>query len=537
MIPELNPENIGQTLGVESVGSAVQKVEEYCAYEERRITLVNEPKILSLRAQIAVLQDEERTLEERLKSAQPPGDIKNRRRKAAYYWTITILLAVAAFVFSLLAFDPFRLGWKSYLYCLGIAIVTPFLIEEVIERWNLAGLVKTFATVAGAAALLSLIFLAVIRGNLLAHEVDSTNQVVISDDADAASAPAPQNDFYKNTLALLQLAMILLAVAMELGAGLALNRAWRTTEDSGEDWKALYIDLRNVRERMVALATEAEVLRKEPAVFAARFWRNFYHAMLTHTVRNAMTKLSLGIVLLGLLAFHGRAAAEEKTTIVIAVDLTQSVAAKGPDGKTDFEKNIEGVTRVLGQVPINCRVSVIGITDQSFARPYILLSASVTDDPGYFAERLEKARAELIRRWKNRSANLKPDYRSTDILGALVIAGQLFDESSSASLRVLVVFSDMRHATRDVNLESPLIVPAFAGLEHSRAVPLVHLRGTNVYLLGVGGSGKTAEYWQGLERFWRDYFMTAGSTVCSYSPLRSLTLAGCREDAGAFNHQ
>jgi hypothetical protein len=72
MIPELNAENIGQTLGFEGVGSVVKKVEEYCAYEERRITLKNEPRILSMQAEIAILQDEERTLEERLKNAQPP---------------------------------------------------------------------------------------------------------------------------------------------------------------------------------------------------------------------------------------------------------------------------------------------------------------------------------------------------------------------------------------------------------------------------------------------------------------------------------
>jgi hypothetical protein len=181
MNPESNAENIGQTLGFEGVGSVVSKVEEYCAYEEERITLTNQPRMLSLQAAIAILQDEERNLEERLRHAQPPGDVRSRR-KAAYYWIVTIFLVAAAFVFSLLAFDPFRLGWKSYLYCLGIAIVTPFLIEEGIEHWNIAGLVKTLTTVGAVAALLSLIFLATIRGDLLTHEVDSTNTVVTSND-------------------------------------------------------------------------------------------------------------------------------------------------------------------------------------------------------------------------------------------------------------------------------------------------------------------------------------------------------------------
>lgn len=148
---------------------------------------------------------------------------------------MTIILALAAFIFSLLAFDPFRLGWKSYLYCLGIAVVTPYLIEEIIERWNAAGLVRALATLAGIAALLSLILLAIIRGDLLAHEIDTTNQTVITDDTDTAPPQQPQNDFYREAVALLRLAMALLAVAMELGAGLALHKAWHTTENSVRD--------------------------------------------------------------------------------------------------------------------------------------------------------------------------------------------------------------------------------------------------------------------------------------------------------------
>src|SRR5260370_8690051 len=87
--------------------------------------------------------------------------------------------------------------------------------------------------------------------------------------------------------------MAFLAGAMELGAGLALHRAWRVTADGGEDWKALREELKSVRGRMVALLAEMTLLRNEPAVFVARFWRNFYRAMLSHTVRNAMTKFFL----------------------------------------------------------------------------------------------------------------------------------------------------------------------------------------------------------------------------------------------------
>jgi hypothetical protein len=523
MIPELNAENIGQTLGFEGVGSVVSKVEEYCAYEERRITLKNEPRILSLRAEIAILQDEECTLEERLKYAQPPCDFRNRRRKAAYYWTVAVLLVLAAFVFSLLAFDPYRLGWKSYLYCLGIAVVTPFLIEEVFERWNLAGLVKTLATIAGIAALLSLISLAVIRGDLLAHEIDSSNQTAVTDDTDASTPQEPQNDFYRETGALLRLAMALLAVAMELGAGLALHKAWRTTENSGEDWKELRKELRDVRGQMVTLATEMTLLQNEPTIFVARFWRNFYHAMLTHTVRNAMTKLLLGFLILLLPGLHGYADAQEQTAIVAAIDLSQSVAGVGPDSRSDFEKNVASVTRLLAQVPVSSRVVVLGITDKSFSEPYILLSARVSDDPGYFGEKLQAAHRQLIALWKHRCGQLQPNFSHTDILGALLTAEHIFSESPQASRKMLVIFSDMRHSTAELDFESASSAPSFTQLKkQSNTVPIAVLKGVEVYALGVDGAGKPIDYWQSLRAFWSKYFESAGAALRRYSVLRDL---------------
>lgn len=522
MIPELNAENIGQTLGFESVGSVVSKVEEYCTYEEQRITLKNEPRILSLQAEIAILQDEEQALEERLKKTQPPCDTRNRRRKAIYYWTVAALLILAAFVFSVLAFDPYRLGWKSYLYCLGIATVTPFLIEEIIERCNLMGLVKTLATLGGVAALLSLIFLAMIRGDLLAHEIETTNQAVVIDDTDSTAQAEPQNNFYRDTVVLLRLAMALLAVAMELGAGLALHKAWGTTENSGEDWKELRKELRDVRGQMVLLATEMKLLQNEPAIFVTRFWRNFYHAMLTHTVRNAMAKLLFGILMILLPGLHAHAATPEQLTIVAAIDLSRSVGGTGPDARTDFEKNAAGIANLLTQVPVSSRVVILGITDKSFGQPYILLSARVPDDPGYFGEKLQAAHRQLVALWKHRCAQLQPSFGYTDIIGALLAANQLLEQSPNTSRKTLMVFSDMRQNTADLDLESLRSVPSFATYEARSKLPVAELRGVSIYVVGADNAGKSITYWQTLKEFWTEYFRRAGANLRGYSVLREL---------------
>ena len=78
---------------------------------------------------------------------------------------------------------------------------------------------------------------------------------------------------------------------MELGAGLALRDAWRSVPDNSEDWGGLRGELIGVRQRMCKIDSEATRLRNEPEIFVKRFWRDFYHALLSNAARRAMTKL------------------------------------------------------------------------------------------------------------------------------------------------------------------------------------------------------------------------------------------------------
>ena len=274
---------------------------------------------------------------------------------------------------------------------------------------------------------------------------------------------------------------------------------------------------------MVALATEMTLLQNEPALFAAQFWRNFYHAMLTHTVRNAMAKLLLGLVILLLPGLHGYADAQEQTAIVAAIDLSQSVGNAGPDARSDFEKNVAGVTKLLAALPVSSRVVVLGITDESFGEPYILLSARVPDDPGYFGEKLQAAHRQLIALWKRRCTQLKPNFRHTDIFGALLTAEHIFSESPQTSRKVLVIFSDMRHSTAELDFESTRSVLSFTQLkERSITVPVAALKEVEVYALGVDGAGKPIGYWQSLKAFWSEYFESTGAALRGYSVLRDL---------------
>jgi hypothetical protein len=519
MSPEFSGENIGELLGRGAAERVLNMAEAYCECERQQLELTNQAKIQPRHAELSLLIIQERDLKERIRQAPPPGDRQARRRKALYYWAVTLLVTLAGFFFSLVAFDPYRLGWKSYLYCLGIAVVTPICIEKLLETCDSEKLLKILVVVASVAALGGLVLLAVIRGTVFAQQIKLASPVVTFVDANSVAAQS-HNSFYQETLLLLRLVMAFLAVAMELGAGLALHDARRLGSGSGEDREKLSGELGAVHHRMVELVSEISILKSGSSVFAASFWRDFYGAMLTHSLRNALTKLFVALVCIVLFG-RVHALASERLNLVVAVDLTASVAVRDQDRKSEFEKNLSGVARLLAKAPAGSRVTVLAITGNSFAQPYILLSAEVADDEGYFKERLAGAREQLLRAWRQRTARLQPRAQHTDVLGALIVAAQIFQHTPRQGRRILVLYSDMRHATPGLNLESPQFIPVkqtLAATEHRRL--LADLKGVDVYALGVDGAKQEVTQWESLRQYWVAYFQKVGADLKGYSIIR-----------------
>jgi hypothetical protein len=517
---EPDVEGIGEVLGQGAADRVLDLAESYADCERERIELTCNARVEPLRAELFFLSESERDLKERIRGAPLPGERKRQRRKALYYWAITSFLAGAGFFFSLVAFDPYRLGWKSYLYCLGIAIVTPFCVEYALEKWESARLIKILSAVAATAAVLSLVLLAVIRGDVLAQQMGTMNPVVIISQ-DAAQPLPPHNSFYEQTLFLLRLVMAFLAVAMELGAGLALREARSLGQGAGENREMLANELRLVQQRMLEIVSEMSILKDSGSIFLARFWRDFYGSMLARSTRNAIKRVFLPVLLL-FLCVPRQVNAAQHTNLVIAIDLSASSAVTDQNHESEFQKNVAGVTAELAQVPAGATVTAIGITESSFSQPDVILSAHVPDDEGYFKERLAAAREQLVTAWRERATRLEPKSQQTDVLGALMIAGELL-QSPPADRKVIVVFSDMRQATFFLNLEAPKLVSANSALlkvENHKMLP--DLSTTDVYALGVDSAGKSIDYWQSLCAFWRAYFERTGAHLSRYSVLRDV---------------
>jgi len=518
MEPEHEIADVGSQVGSEAVEHIARHAEDYCECERQRIELTNQARINALHVEGARLTRYERQLEERLRLAPLPGGVRSQKRKALYQWIIGAILGVAAFFFSLIAFAPYQLGWPAYLYCLGISLVTPFAVEEFLEAWKSEKLFKGIVTAVLVAALSGGALLAAIRGDLLLQQVQQSTPAVVIDGADSAS-PQPQTSFYDSTRGSLRILMMLLALAIDLGAGVAFHRALLLGSTAGEDYDKLSQELAEVQNRIAAIVAEITELTNAPAVFVSRFWRDFYRAMLTQTIRKATTKL-LGLSLCLLLLGTGRSFAQERLNLVVAFDLTASETVKAHDQRTQFDKNLVGATRLLASIPAGSKVTVIGITENSFAQPYILLSAEVSGNQGYFGERLATARQQMVRAWQKRAAQLEPRARSTDVLGALLTASELFQQDATGQKDVLVVYSDMRHVNSELDLETSDVIHVNALVARvERRKLLANLTGVSVYVLGADAAGRRPAQWEALKQFWAAYFEKAGANLLCYSTL------------------
>jgi hypothetical protein len=512
-------EAIGERLGRESANQVIANAERYCRYSRERLELTNQAPLTMVQAELCLLTERRDELMKRLASTPPIGDFRARQRLARAYWALAFVLLLAGFYFTALTFEPFRLGTKAYLYCAGIALAVAFLGDLFLTLWASQRLVKILTTAAFAAIMSSVGCLAVIRGDLFLEELKANTAVTVVID-DAPIPAAPRNTFYEDTAGLLRVAMLLISLGIDLAAGLAVREALRHGANGSDDPKKLSVELDQVNTEMVVKLGNKVALENAPAALEARFWQDFYFALLTHATRSAMTKLTV-FILATLFLSGGFANGQAKNAEVIAIDLSQSVDVAGPDHKTEFQKNLDAVARLLGDVPADTHVDVIGITDHSFTQPDILLSAIIPGDPGYFAECLSAARSEMVKAWKARSAKLQPRYRSTDIIGALVLAGQIFDRQPGASKKMLVIYSDMRNSTADLDLESLSPVSQFEIASEAAMRAPAGLRNVEIYVRGVDGSGKSIGYWQSLRDFWAEVFRKQGAMLSDYSTLRT----------------
>ena len=94
---ETNDE-IGTELGYHAVEQVAARAEDYSEHERQRIMLTNEARINALRLEGEHLGARERALTERLRIAEQAQGAIRERSSPLYYWTVGVILIVAAFL-------------------------------------------------------------------------------------------------------------------------------------------------------------------------------------------------------------------------------------------------------------------------------------------------------------------------------------------------------------------------------------------------------------------------------------------------------
>lgn len=513
----------GSDLGHAGVEQMDDRAGRICSTERQRIEATNRPKIAAATEELAAVDRDLESASKEVSSLPPEGGLRVRRTKAFFLFAFSIVLCIGGFVSALFGLEPFMPDWKKYFLAGAIAGILPFAVHFVICEFRSDRFRRWLAAGDLAFALVAMSSLAVIRARVFAEQMRQGSAAVVID-GDAPVSPPQASTFFQDTAWLMMVFSVFTAIAMEIAAGLAFHaacRLWEEMPSNASEIRKRHADLIN---RRIELVHRIEVLEQEPETFVNHFWRNYHEAQLRGCMNNRFTKM-FSILFLSLMLFGSipRAHAEDRLNLVVGLDLTSSVAdARGLDRKTELERDESAITKLLASIPAGVQITVIGITDHSFSQPYVLLSARVDDNEGYFHERIANARRELVAAWQRRSKDLLSRFPQTDLFGALVVSSQLLQPRPGLH-NVLILFSDMRHETRALNLACCPTVSADATLKRVEASQLVaSLKGVEVYALGVDGAGESIAYWDSLRAFWLAYFQHSGATVKAYSMLRDL---------------
>ncbi len=513
-------EVLAHQLGQDAFDKAKDQASEVIAWEKIRREKSNLSEMTALKARYDCLFKQRASLLETLRLA-PVDDSSNARHKRWYYRGFALSLILSGIFFAHLALAPFGLGWETWVICFGIACVATFWTDRTLAEVNCAGLLKSVCLIALLASMTGIFIMALLRGDILAFYLKTA--------AGAATDTGTATDFYSHAIWKLQILMALLAIAMELGSGVAMFEAGKL--DLGSHKRAAHAreELAGVEGEMVAIIRSVTHLENDPVINEAQFWRNFHLGLFERIKRTGLLPF---VILFACFAFGFTSAsaaqtlspgstANNRASVVIALDFSQSVGGKVYDGKTDFEKNVEAACQLLAQLPPATQITVLAITDRSFSQPLILLRRELPRDKGplQFLDRIAVAKTQAASELRRITLSSQHSIPQTDIFGALALAADILNQSPGR--KVLILFSDMRQSTPELDFERTKTIPHVQVLTTvTKRGMLAHLQGVEVHALGVDGAGKSFDYWNSLHDFWEAYFQKAGANLKRYSALR-----------------
>jgi hypothetical protein len=404
---------------------------------------------------------------------------------------------------------------------LGIACVCGYATSEFLAKTDLKAIVLGISVVLFLASLVGLMTLASVRGDIFLHHLQN-----LANSGDSSAAPSTDTGlaFYKAVAPKMRMFLTLLSLALELAGGLALHEVRaalkaRPLPPSPESRR-----LEMVEREISHIEAQLRFLRNEPEIFEHEYRRNLYIGLLAGAARHARSNAKWPTVALIALLGVGSSVRGQAVDFWEGIDFSATSSARGYDGSTADLKNIDSAARIIATLPPGSRITVAGISDESFSRPFVLLTGLIPNDPGKLREydEIAAARNRLSGSVRRIGGSIEPRFQTTDLLGFLMLTGMAF-ETAPRMRRVLVIHSDMRQSARPLDIEHVPVISvggALRTVEGERLIP--DLSGVEVYVYGVHAVGKDIRYWQSLREFWAAYFERCHATLRAFSMMRDV---------------
>ena len=454
---------------------------------------------------------------------------------------ILLISSVGEFIFAQWMLVPFMEYWQSCVVALTIVIlsfegVNNYLASIRKRKPKLDDQIFLVFSILGFLLLILLIFFgAEVRQTLF--QTSATVNASTSPDETVKAASA----FYGTANASFVWLMVTLSAAITIIGGMAYHDV-KNRIMMAFTYRKLYRDIEESETALQTVNDQQADSDEERNSFEARFDQGLLKAQaeqleaeqvsatIENTVRpasqqsnaqpannqtSADTKLDtfivispLVIILIAVLLFFVFKSVARADETIVFLDMSRSMESNDYTNKqTEFQKNVNGIESFIGNYLMpGGKLRVLGITENSFSNPYLLLEGQVSTNKGAFGEVVARDKLNLVQAWKK--LNLKPIAKMTDIFGALNLGSNLFNHRERK--KQLILFSDMRHYTREIDLETPGVINKDSEIKRvTEKGCLAPLPDVKIWCLGVHSAGKEPIYWRSLNAFWVEYFRQA----------------------------
>jgi len=469
-------------------------------------------KIGKLNIQGSLLTEERKELVggfERLSLGRPIEPHKQNKTMGIIFLIVFFGFLASEFFLLQWTLRPWGLGVESFIISFGLMLAGVVAIEEylralhsrdqtIYKKWTLW--IVFFSVIC---FIVSWILLSNARAELIAS---STPVQGLEAQIETAE------NFYSKT-SFMYVAIGLASLAIAFMGGITLHEGISRLLVSSPV-VSTFRKIKLTESSIAQTATRIKEFEVLPQKVAAEFDRGVLDGPISreNPMLSPVAMIIISIVLLFIIVAFARGEERVNQSVIVLFDLSGSAREKDYLSQTEFQKNVLCVEEIIKQVEPGTHLRVVGITDKSFDKPYIILDSTLSKEKGYFSEKLAKEKLAILNKWNQ--VKLEPNTKSTDIFGALILSSILFGEESCD--KKLIILSDLRNST-NINMEAMLQVKPSLMQEVENKALIADLRDVEVWALGVSTTRKTYQYWNSLKIFWKNYFEISKAFLISFS--------------------